>query len=93
MSEKRKHDRLPLSAEVEVRKPDANPLLASTKDFSEGGLFIRLPASQRPAIGTVLTLQLKTPLGGDEPAPEIRARVVRQTDEGVGVMFLDDTAD
>jgi hypothetical protein len=88
--EKRRHERFPVSVEVEVSGPGLDAMLVPTQDLSEGGVFLRLPRGHCPPVGTVIQVRVnRAPEDGDAP-PTVAARVMRVTEDGVGVMFLPD---
>jgi hypothetical protein len=84
---KRRHERYPVTIEVELVDPAIGTLIVQTKDLSDGGLFLRLGARPWPRIGAVVTVRVKETGDGATP-PLLRARVVRMTAEGIGVEFL-----
>lgn len=88
--EKRKFERRVLQMELELATPAGDVHKAVTRDISEGGLFIDLASAQQPMIGEVVAL---TPLDESDPQsrqlPSRDAVVVRQTDTGIGVAFIE----
>ena len=86
-SEQRNFARIPVPMDVEVRMGGDEMIVLETVDISNGGAFIKAEADQCPAVGTTLSLKVKGQLGGEEP-PTVQARVVRITNEGMGVEFL-----
>jgi hypothetical protein len=91
LRDKRRHERVPVTVEVELVDPAIGKLVVNTKDLSDGGLFLRLGPKPWPGVGSTVTVRLNQLLGGAEP-PLLKARVVRETDEGVGLEFLLDDA-
>lgn len=86
--EQRKHPRIGISVTVELEPPETKRLTLATRDISDGGVFLEcLPAQQLP-IGTVVRLRTSDTLANDEPAPLVRAKVVRTTEDGMGLCFL-----
>lgn len=86
-SDQRSFARIPVPMDIEVRRDGAEMVVLETTDISNGGAFIKAEPQQCPAIGTELSLRVKGQLGGEEP-PTVQARVVRITQEGMGVEFL-----
>ncbi|HEY9200295.1 MAG TPA: PilZ domain-containing protein [Gammaproteobacteria bacterium] len=88
--EKRKFERRVLQMELELATPAGDVLKATTRDMSEGGLFIDLARAHQPMIGEVVAL---TPLDENDPQsqqlPSRDAVVVRQTDSGIGLAFIE----
>lgn len=86
-SNKRSFARIPVPMDIEVRREGAEMMVLVTVDISNGGAFIKAEPQQCPPIGSELSLKVIGQLGGEEP-PTVQARVVRITDEGIGVEFL-----
>jgi hypothetical protein len=84
---KRRHERFPLTVEVELVDSATGKSVVQTKDLSDGGLFLRLGAKPWPSIGSVVTVRVNETGDGAAP-PLLRARVVRVTAEGIGLEFL-----
>lgn len=76
--------------ELELATPAGDVHKVMTRDMSEGGLFIDLGRAHQPVIGEVIAL---TPLDENDPQsqqlPSHDAVVVRQTDSGIGVAFIE----
>ncbi|MHB8257854.1 MAG: PilZ domain-containing protein [Acidiferrobacterales bacterium] len=87
MSENRRHERYAMSLEVEVFYAETGKLTLNTKDISDGGVFLYMPGQARPSVGTIMNLKLRGLLGGEEP-PTVKVKVVRVTDDGVGLQFI-----
>lgn len=87
MHDKRRHERYPVTVEVELVDPAIGKSIVQTKDLSDGGLFLRLGAKPWPSIGAVVTVRVRQ-TGDGAPPPLLRARVVRVTAEGIGLEFL-----
>ncbi|MHB8346806.1 MAG: PilZ domain-containing protein [Acidiferrobacterales bacterium] len=87
MTENRRYERYAMSLEVEVSYPEADKLTLSTKDISDGGVFLYMPNQPRPPVGTIMHLKLRGLLGGEEP-PVVQVKVVRVTSDGVGLQFV-----
>ena len=87
-SDQRNFARIPVPMNIEVRIEGAEMVVLETIDISNGGAFIKATPEQCPALGTEIALKVKGSLGGEEP-PTVRALVVRTTQDGMGVQFLD----
>ena len=87
-SDKRSFARIPVPMDVEMLVAGEETLVLETVDISNGGAFIKAEPQQCPDVGTVVSLKVKGQLGGEEP-PTVEARVVRVTNEGLGVQFLE----
>jgi hypothetical protein len=61
----------------------------TTVDICDNGVFLKAEAEQCPPVGDEVTLQLKSGILGDtEEPPLVRARVVRITENGMGIQFI-----
>jgi len=85
--EKRQHFRLAVPMTVEIAHRQLGSLQLETADLSDGGLFLKATPEQCPPLNDEITLQVVGTLDGKAP-PLLSARVVRITDEGMGVQFL-----
>jgi len=76
--------------ELELATPAGDVYKAITRDMSDGGLFVDLVRAHQPMIGEVVAL---TPLDESDPLsqqlPSRDAVVVRQTDSGIGLAFIE----
>lgn len=85
MSENRRHPRVPMKAQVKISHESFGELVASTKDISDGGIFLLMDAPTKPPLGAVITGQVQG-LAGE--APILEMEVMRITDEGIGLRFI-----
>jgi len=87
-SNKRGNIRHPI--EVPIRLIDENGIeqKAISGNVSDCGLYISVQVDQRPAIGSVVQVQVLAPLGDGSDAPINKAKVMRHDDEGAGLKFL-----
>ncbi|MCW9013486.1 MAG: PilZ domain-containing protein [Gammaproteobacteria bacterium] len=88
-SENRKHLRIGLVVDIELTLQDKDPINVSTKNISDGGLFLVLDDIELPPVGTEVMVRLKNQLGDGEEPPINRAMVVRHDPDGVGLQFLE----
>ncbi len=87
--EKRAHERQAITNPIEILDPpDLGKANLVTRDLSKGGAFILLDREECPPVGRVVTLRMPGLLWG-EKLSTISARVVRVTDEGMALQFLD----
>lgn len=84
-SDRREHSRTAMSAKVKVVHQQLGGFVFSTRDISDGGVFI-VPGEQRfePSIGDLVTVQVQ---GLPVPAPILHMVVVRRTVDGFGLQF------
>ncbi|MGM0593116.1 MAG: PilZ domain-containing protein [Pseudomonadota bacterium] len=88
-AERRRHIRIEVPMPVTLTHEKLGTLELITADICEGGVFLKADPAQCPGEGEEVTLQVKGGiLGGDEAPPQVKARVVRQTPNGIGVEFL-----
>ncbi|KZY64840.1 MULTISPECIES: PilZ domain-containing protein [unclassified Oleiphilus] len=85
MSDSRRHPRIPMKARVKISHESFGEVVASTKDISDGGVFLLTDNSDMPAIGTVIQGQVQG-LTGD--APILNMEIMRRTEEGIGLRFI-----
>ncbi len=85
---KRKHPRLTVPMQVELSYADAESVMLTTRDISDGGVFLVSPEGKFPALNTQVQIKVKASLQGEEPQ-SIDATVVRVSEEGVGLKFDD----
>ncbi len=89
MEKKRAHERKTISLSVEIlNQPQLTKRSLVTKDLSKTGAFILLNKADRLPVGRVVSLRMSGVLWGEEMST-VSARVVRVTDEGMGLQFLD----
>ena len=87
MKEKRKFERRSASLEMVVKVSNDEIMQLITQDISDGGLFVLAGSNPILPIGTEVTIMPTRPLK-DGSRPVMRARVVRQTNQGMGIEFL-----
>ncbi len=84
--ERRVTPRYNVKLQVRVIWPDNTESTLPLRDFSNTGLFLEM-AAPLPAMGLVLQVQLQNPMAEGE-MPVIKARVVRHTPDGFGLLML-----
>ncbi|MBN7769280.1 PilZ domain-containing protein [Marinobacter daepoensis] len=84
-NDRREHSRTAMSAKVKVVHQRLGEFVFSTRDISDGGVFI-VPGEQpfEPSIGDLVTVQVQ---GLPVPAPILHMVVVRRTVDGFGLQF------
>ena len=86
--ERRKHSRVGFATRITVRLESgakAVSLEANSRDLSLKGIFVRTPERFPLDTGCVVDIYLTG--GVDEIRLEVKGRTVRQTDDGVGIVF------
>lgn len=87
--EKREQERQEVSLFVEVfDPPHLGKVQLRTRDLSKKGAFLLVKKEQCLPVGRVLSLRMPGILWGEDTST-ITARVVRVTEEGMGLQFLD----
>lgn len=86
-SDRREYLRTALSAKVRVTHAEFGTQLFSTRDISDGGIFIVMADEPfSPGIGDRVQVQVQ---GLPVPAPVLDMVVVRKTNDGFGLQFAD----
>lgn len=86
-SDRRVHSRTAMSAKVKLVHSQLGEFVFSTRDISDGGVFIVLGEQYfEPSIGDCVTVQVQ---GLPVPAPVLNMVVVRRTADGFGLQFAD----
>lgn len=76
-----------MSAKVRVTHEELGEFVFSTRDISDGGVFIVVDAEPfAPSIGDSVQVQVQ---GLPVPAPVLNMVVVRKTNDGFGLQFAD----
>lgn len=83
---RREHIRTALNAKVSVSHPSYDARIFSTRDISDGGIFIVVEDDFAPGIGDQVQVQVQ---GLPIPAPVLEMVVVRKTVDGFGLQFAD----
>lgn len=84
-NDRREHMRTAMSAKVKVIHPILGEFVFSTRDISDGGVFIVVDATPfEPELGDTVTVQVQ---GLPVPAPILEMVVVRKTRDGFGLQF------
>ncbi|AHI28012.1 PilZ domain-containing protein [Marinobacter similis] len=83
--DRREYIRTAMSAKVKVVHPELGEFMFSTRDISDGGVFIIVDADPfEPNIGDTVTVQVQ---GLPVPAPVLEMVIVRRTNDGLGLQF------
>lgn len=85
---RRIHARTAMSAKVKLSHESLGEFVFSTRDISDGGVFIVVEADPfEPSIGDRVQVQVQ---GLPVPAPVLDMVVVRKTSDGFGLQFADE---
>ena len=84
-NDRREHIRTAMSAKVKVVHEELGEFIFSTRDISDGGVFIVVDTDPfAPNLGDTVTVQVQ---GLPVPAPILEMVVVRKTNDGYGLQF------
>ncbi len=87
VDDRREHFRTAMSAQVKVCHERLGEFVFSTRDISDGGVFIVVDSAPfAPELGDKVKVQVQ---GLPVPAPELDMIVVRKTVDGFGLQFGD----
>ena len=84
----RRFPRKEIQIEVELRFLEDNARTVITRDMSEGGLFMRIKDTDHYPMGEMVSVRFKNPLD-DFSYTEKDAIIVRQTDDGIAIAFVE----
>jgi len=87
-NDRRIHTRTAMSAKVKVTHETQGEFVFSTRDISDGGVFIVIDTEPfEPELGDSVQVQVQ---GLPVPAPLLDMVVVRKTIDGYGLQFADE---
>jgi hypothetical protein len=67
---------------------DGHETTVMTGDISQGGAFLKRGSEPLPSEGADIYVEIQTDIPGEDPMIA-RARVVRVTEEGIGIVFIE----
>lgn len=78
--------------EVPIRLIDSNGVEqeAVSGNVSDCGLYLSITVANRPALESIVQVQVMTPMGDGSAAPINNAKVKRHDENGVGLEFVFD---
>lgn len=85
----RRFERITVSMVVELVYPDETVYQCTTRNISEGGLFILLPSTNFPPLGEMVTIKKIPDQDISTELPFDTAVVVHKDDDGIGLAFVD----
>lgn len=86
--ERRRHPRKVVHLQAEIVQPALGRVKAYTQDLSAGGAFVLVAPEHCPPVGSTVIIRLPGVLGSDAESV-FNARVVRVTEQGMGLEFFD----
>ena len=84
----RSNIRHPIEVPIRLIDENGNEQSAVSGNVSDCGLYLTITVDKRPALQTVVEVQVLSQLGDGSDAPVNKALVVRHDQEGVGLKFL-----
>lgn len=85
MSENRRYIRTPMKCQLKVWHESFGELVVTTRDISDGGVFLLTEQIEMPPVGTVLKGQVQ---GMAAAAPIVEMEIVRVEPAGIGLKFV-----
>jgi hypothetical protein len=85
MINNREHSRHPIGVSIKITHESIGELLLETKDISDGGLFVAVNPEKMPPLGTIVEGQVQ---GMAEDPPIVEMEVVRVTNNGIGLKYI-----
>ena len=89
MKNKRRYERHPESLQMFVEPDSGEARTYTTRDVSDGGLFLFALTTEQLPVGTTIIVSPARHVPGITP-PAIKARVVRSSAQGMGIEFIDE---
>lgn len=84
---KRSDNRLDVCLPIEMTLESGETLMLCTRDMSSSGVFLEKGEHVLPPVGTIIQLKIGQQMGMGE-APLVKAKIVRETQDGIGVSFI-----
>lgn len=84
----RRYERHDIQIDVMLTLTENEPLTIKTHDISEGGMFLATNSPSDFPLGEMVHIQYNNPLKNDAET-ELDAIIVRLTDNGVGIAFIE----
>lgn len=84
----RQHKRHDIHIDVTLTFQDNQDSVTRTRDISDGGMFLELDNASTYPMGEMVHIQYKNPFR-DNMDTELDAIVVRVSDDGIGIAFVE----
>jgi hypothetical protein len=84
----RKSPRRDIILDIELSYPSGDKQIVSTRDISDGGVFLILDQLDRPVLGELVGVKLVGDSIEKEILPGTDAVVVHQEPQGIGLAFI-----
>lgn len=86
-SNQRRHLRTPLRCQIKIWHDSIGETIVTTRDISDGGLFLIMEETQVPPVGSILRGQVQ---GLMDDAPVVIMEIVRVEPGGIALKFISD---
>lgn len=87
--DQRRFERFAIAMQVEITYPDGTIHQCTTRNISDGGIFVLLPNETFPPLGEMVTVQKMPDQDSNMELPNDTAVVVHKDDQGIGMAFVD----
>ncbi|MCK4709117.1 MAG: PilZ domain-containing protein [Gammaproteobacteria bacterium] len=87
--DQRRFERFVIAMKVELIYPDGTIHLCTTRNISEGGIFVLLPNTAFPPLGEMVTINKVSGQDISIELPNDTAVVVHKDENGIGLAFVD----
>lgn len=87
--DQRRFERFNIAMEVELVCPDGSSHTCTTRNISEGGLFVLLPNNGSPPLGEMVNITKVPGQDIELELPNDIAIIVHKDDAGLGLAFVD----
>lgn len=87
--DQRRFERFEIAMQVEITYPDGTVHKCTTRNISEGGVFVLLPNETFPPLGEMVTIKKLPDQDTEIDLPNDTAVVVHKDANGIGLAFVD----
>jgi len=87
--DQRRFERFTIAMQVEIIYPDGTIHQCTTRNISEGGIFVILPNETFPPLGEMVTVKKLPDQDTTIDLPNDTAVVVHKDENGIGLAFVD----
>ncbi len=91
--ERREYGRFEVALTLEVTGPDGDKAVGTTLNLSDGGVLVGVRFTPMPGIGDLLTARILSDEEDAPPRPVVTMRVIRITENGIAMAFVEPTSD
>lgn len=80
--------RHPIEVPIRLIDSEGKEQKAVSGNVSDCGLYLSITIEDRPALNSIVQVQVMTPMGDGSAAPINNAQVMRHDENGVGLKFI-----